>query len=185
MDLKIIHRIPELYPKESCVKLINYFEDNIKQADKGGCGDNKLNNLEISINITKPEDYYNLGKCLADGIEHFKIQYPYIDKNITPWSTVSWAQLCRYEPNNYYSSIHCENDGVKKNLKRVFAWMFFLNDIKEGGGTEFILQDYIAKPKAGDFYIWPAYWSHLHRGVNAPKERKYILTGWCEYLSEL
>ena len=60
--------------------------------------------------------------------------------------------------------------------------MFFLNDIKKGGGTEFILQKYVAKPKAGDFYIWPAYWTHFHRGVKAPKERKYIVTGWCEYV---
>ena len=46
----------------------------------------------------------------------------------------------------------------------------FLNDIKKGGGTEFILQKYVAKPKAGDFYIWPAYWTHFHRGVKALKK---------------
>tara|TARA_R100000426_G_scaffold16895_1_gene15406 strand:+ start:67 stop:627 length:561 start_codon:yes stop_codon:yes gene_type:complete len=182
MDSKIIHRIPKLYPKESCDKLINYFENNIDKAARGTYGDKQLNNLEIPITITNREDFFNLGECLENGINHFKMQYPYIDTHITPWTTVLSAQLCRYEPKNYYSTIHCENDGAKKYLRRVFAWMFFLNDIEEGGGTEFIFQDYIAKPKAGDFYIWPAYWSHLHRGVSAPRERKYILTGWCEYL---
>ncbi len=183
MDLKIIHRIPRLYPKESCDKLINYFENNVDKATKGTYGDKELNNLEISVTIINKEDFFNLGECLINGINHFKMQYPYLDTHITSWAPVPSAQLCRYEPNNYYSTIHCENDGSIQHLKRVFAWMFFLNDIKEGGGTEFILQDYVAKPKAGDFYIWPAYWSHFHRGVNAPKERKYILTGWCEFLS--
>ena len=59
--------------------------------------------------------------------------------------------------------------------------MIFLNTIKKGGGTKFLFQETIVKPKAGDFYIWPAYWTHLHQGVNAPKETKYIITGWIEY----
>ena len=25
-------------------------------------------------------------------------------------------------------------------------------------------------------------WSHFHTGVKAPKETKYILTGWCSYI---
>ena len=48
--------------------------------------------------------------------------------------------------------------------------MIYLNDIRRGGGTEFIHQRFTAKPRAGDFYIWPAGWTHMHRGVNAPKE---------------
>ena len=88
----------------------------------------------------------------------------------------------KYEPGNFYQQIHCENDGVTNHLQRAFAWMIFLNTIKKGGGTEFIYQNIIAKPLAGDFYIWPAGWTHLHRGVNAPHEEKYILTGWINYL---
>ena len=88
----------------------------------------------------------------------------------------------KYEPNNYYKKIHCENDGDEKYLNRVFAFMIFLNNIKRGGGTKFLFQNYIAKPKAGDFYIWPAGWTHLHQGINAPKEKKYIITGWVTYL---
>jgi hypothetical protein len=38
------------------------------------------------------------------------------------------------------------------------------------------------KTIAGDLYIWPAHWTHLHQGVNAPKENKYIITGWVEYI---
>tara|TARA_R100000231_G_C5300759_1_gene157469 strand:+ start:306 stop:854 length:549 start_codon:yes stop_codon:yes gene_type:complete len=182
MDLKLIHRVPKLYPKKSCDKLIKYFEDNINKAERGGFGPRKLNNLEMPLNILNTEDYFYMGKSLLDGINDFKKKCPHVDKYIMPWRVESSAQLCKYKPNNYYSTIHCENDGGREHLTRVFAWMFFLNDIKKGGGTEFILQKYIAKPKAGDFYIWPAYWSHLHRGVNAPKETKYILTGWCKYI---
>ena len=88
----------------------------------------------------------------------------------------------KYKPNNYYNIIHCENGGNNETLKRVFAFMLFLNDIKKGGGTKFIYQKTTIKAVEGDFYMWPAYWSHFHTGVKAPKETKYILTGWCSYL---
>ena len=59
--------------------------------------------------------------------------------------------------------------------------MMFLNNITKGGGTKFLFQDYIAQPKAGDFYIWPAGWTHFHQGIKAPTEKKYIITGWFSY----
>ena len=62
------------------------------------------------------------------------------------------------------------------------VWMIYLNDIKVGGGTHFIHQEFTTKPISGDLYIWPAGWTHMHVGVNAPHERKYILTGWVEYV---
>ena len=86
MDLKLIHRVPKLYPKKSCNKLIKYFEDNIDKAERGGFGPRKLNNLEIPLNILNNEDYFYLGKALIDGINDFKKKCPHIDKYIMPGS---------------------------------------------------------------------------------------------------
>ena len=56
--------------------------------------------------------------------------------------------------------------------------MFYLNDVAEGGETEFYYQDVKIKPKAGTMVIAPAYFTHTHRG-NVPKSNdKYILTSW-------
>ena len=142
----------------------------------------ELDDLEINITLKNEEDYFGLGKTIAKSINNFKKTFPYVDKYIGRWNLNPSMQMSKYEPNNYYNHIHCENSGSPIHLKRVFAFMIFLNDIKKGGGTKFLFQNFIAKPKAGDFYIWPAYWTHLHQGVNAPKEKKYIITGWVEYL---
>ena len=56
--------------------------------------------------------------------------------------------------------------------------MFYLNDIEEGGGTHFPQQDITLKPKQGDLHIFPAQWTHVHHGIVAPREDKYIVTGW-------
>jgi hypothetical protein len=60
--------------------------------------------------------------------------------------------------------------------------MIYLNDIKHGGGTEFIYQDITTIPRAGDFIIFPSGASHMHRGENAPLETKYTITGHFIYL---
>ena len=180
--MNFIHKAPEAYSKTSCKKLISWFEEHIDQAKPGKVGNKELNDLEIHLEIKNKEDYFGLGKTLLKSITNFKNKYSLIDKHIGKWAMNEFVVLMKYEPNNYYDKIHCENDGNKKHLNRVFAFMMFLNNIKKGGGTKFLFQDYIAQPKAGDFYIWPAGWTHLHQGINAPTEKKYIITGWVDYI---
>ena len=93
------------------------------------------------------------------------------------------CNLQRYKVGESYSTEHCENDGSPGMLSlRNIAWMFYLNDIESKGGTCFPSQNITLKPRVGDLYIWPAYWTHSHYGIAADKEIKYLLTGWCRYL---
>jgi len=59
----------------------------------------------------------------------------------------------------------------------------YLNDIEERGGTLFKYQNVRCQPKAGKMVLWPAGWTHFHKSEVAPKETKYILTGWYRYKS--
>ena len=56
--------------------------------------------------------------------------------------------------------------------------MVYLNDVTDGGETEFPTQDKKFSPRAGDVLIWPAYWTHPHRGIVSESQVKYIATGW-------
>ena len=58
----------------------------------------------------------------------------------------------------------------------------FLNDVDEGGELEFLHQGIRIKPRKGDFVVWPAYFTHLHRGNPPLKDEKWIVTGWFEQL---
>ena len=114
-----------------------------------------------------------------------KKQPPQTSSGMIPCHPTNYLPLSNFSskiPTHYYDKIHCENDCYyRPSVERCFAWMIYLNNIRRGGGTEFVYQRVIAKPRAGDLYIWPAGWTHMHRGVNAPKEVKYILTGWFVY----
>ena len=39
--------------------------------------------------------------------------------------------------------------------------------------------------KMGRCVIWPAAWTHVHRGVTPNKGLKYIVTGWVTYCTEV
>ena len=64
---------------------------------------------------------------------------------------------------------------------RVVVWMVYLNDvpIENGGATEFIYQKLSIQPKKGTLVLWPATYTHTHRGGFLTGEiSKYIATGW-------
>ena len=58
--------------------------------------------------------------------------------------------------------------------------MLYLNYVDDGGETEFLYQHKRFKPEAGKLLIWPAPWTHLHRGNPPLKGEKYIITSWIE-----
>ena len=96
---------------------------------------------------------------------------------LSPIVIQPFFNLQKYEPSEGYVQMHCER-GSSSFPMRTHAWMIYLNDIEEGGQTEFPYQNLMEEPKAGNLIIWPSDFTHIHRGIPAPNEIKYILTGW-------
>jgi len=79
-----------------------------------------------------------------------------------------------------YHIWHCENSSLACKA-RCLSWILYLNDIEEGGETEFLYLSKRVKPKTGRLIIFPAGFTHTHRGNPPLSETKYIATGWMEY----
>ena len=83
-----------------------------------------------------------------------------------------------------YHHFHSEifpKDPQCEQLHRVLLWMYYLNDVDEGGETEFYYQERKLKPKAGTLVIAPAGFTHTHKGHVPRSGHKYILTSWLLY----
>jgi hypothetical protein len=59
--------------------------------------------------------------------------------------------------------------------------MTYLNDVDDGGLTTFEHYGVSVKPEAGKTLIWPAEWTHAHRGCVVEVGPKYIITGWMHF----
>ena len=170
-----------------CDDLIKCFDENENFHQEGIVGGNIVNkeikdsidlevfNLNDNINIT---NYYTeLDKC----IKKYKNKYEFCDKDQSPWSIIQSPVIQKYNPKGGFKKWHYENNGYPQSIKRHLVFMTFLNDVKDGGETEFFYQKKKFKPKKGLTLIWPAIWTHTHRGIVSKKYKKYLITGWINY----
>ena len=108
-------------------------------------------------------------------VRRYTIQVPHVG---TP--TAHEAKIQKTLPGEGYHIWHCEWNASLP--RRVLAYALFLNDVEEGGELEFLHQGIRIKPRKGDFLIWPAYFTHIHRGNPPLNDEKWIVTGWYEDL---
>lgn len=64
---------------------------------------------------------------------------------------------------------------------RILVFTVYLNDVAEGGETEFLYYPKRVASKQGRVLIFPAGFTHTHRGNPPISNNKYIMTGWVEY----
>ena len=117
-----------------------------------------------------------VGKCLK----------LYVDENAPALQNHTFASsttlLQKTVPMQGYHAWHCDSDKIA-NSRRMMVSTLYLNTVEKGGETEFLYQSMRVTPEQGTLALWPAYWTHPHRG-NPPLEgEKYIMNGWLEYLS--
>lgn len=72
----------------------------------------------------------------------------------------------------YPQSADCET------LHRVLLWQFYLNDVADGGETEFLYQGRKVEARKGRLIIAPAGFTHTHKGHVSRSSDKYIATSW-------
>jgi len=86
-----------------------------------------------------------------------------------------------YDPNEGYLLWHCDqSDGTEPFVSRVLVFIFYCYDIENGGGTEFLHQDFVSKSEKGKLIIFPPDWRFTHRGELTNQE-KMIVTGWWNF----
>jgi len=85
-------------------------------------------------------------------------------------------KIQKTKPGEGYHAWHCEQGNPEPN--RCLVWAIYLNDIEEAGETEFLYQKMRIPPKENTAIIWPAGFTHTHKGNTVLTEDKYNLTGW-------
>tara|TARA_B100002019_G_scaffold16103_1_gene12667 strand:- start:1660 stop:2292 length:633 start_codon:yes stop_codon:yes gene_type:complete len=91
----------------------------------------------------------------------------------------AYLNIQRTRRSEGYHAWHSENSSAGCT-KRVLAHMMYLNDITEGGETEFLYLGKRFTPIKGRLLIWPAGFTHTHRGNPPLSGDKYVATGWVE-----
>ena len=174
--------------KKLCNEIVSFFENN-KELSKVGTttlGKNIEAKKTTDITITpkdlkksKFEIFKNYFKELHICYMDYQKQWPFV-KSIFNTIDIGVFNIQKYNPGDHFSHLHCERTSLN-SLHRLFAFMTYLNDVEDGGKTNFDYYGIKVKPEIGKTLIWPAEWTHAHTGEVLKSGTKYIVTGWLHF----
>lgn len=161
--------------KSICDKLIQYYKNNEEYKSQGRSKNNAKDSTDVyffngSTDIDIKFFFKQLSICLENYIKKYKIT--------TNLRTSTCNNIQYYKPGQGYPVLHYERDEEYPTRKLVY--MLYLNTVTDKGGTEFLFQNIITPAVKGNLVIWPADFTHQHRGVISETQEKYIATGWVE-----
>ena len=111
-----------------------------------------------------------LQECFKCYINRYSIQF-----NGTFFNDV--FKLHKVRKSEGYHKWHYERGGAS-TIDRMVAYMTYLEAPKKGGETEFLHQSLRIEPIVGRTLIWPAGFTHVHRGNPPLDGEKMYIDGW-------
>ena len=133
--------------------------------------------MPFAIN-TKFDFCVNYLNELSEFLNQYLEKYPRANATTATFSIKRSYQLQYYKPTEGFFKWHTERSGSPETQNRHLVFMTYLNDVTDGGETEWELQNLKVSARKGKTLIWPVDWMFTHRGITSPTQEKYILTGW-------
>lgn len=171
-----------------CDRLINYYNSSDSKGAGTVVGSSGV--VRVDPNVKESTDVYLQDSSVAKEycielqniVNNYTKEYLFSNE-VAEFGIKDKINIQHYKPGEGFHAWHCERQsGVGVGASRHLVFMTYLNDVQEGGETEFYYQELKIKPQKGLTVIFPSDWTHVHKGITAIKENKYIVTGWFNYL---
>ena len=173
---------------EECDKAIKLFEDQNKfNKTFNRLSSEKTNilNKQDQQFFANPENINVWWQELKSMMVNYEIAFRHYVSNTgaqTAYDNNSFhftnVKIQKTLPTEGYHVWHIEHGLGYENEARAFVYSIYLNDVEEGGETEFLHFSKRVKPKKGRIVIWPAAFPYVHRGNPPLSGERYILTSW-------
>ena len=180
-----IFEVKNALPDFICDDIVERFENNQEDQYPGRVGVDMNSNTSLKKTtdlIASGKEHWkdvdnNLFRSLAMALKEFKQQYPYF-ADMSRFKDMGY-NLQRYREGEYYHW-HVDADNLGLASRQLVA-LWYLNDVEEGGETDFVFQNASVKPEKGKLMLFPPFWTHEHRAGVVKKGVKYIATTWITF----
>ena len=179
----------DVFDKKTCNELINLYDAQtpittpyMRKSDHQWEQDYRsFMELDICrVDSFKPfiEEYYARVRQVYD---HYK---SVVDSSFFPSKfAFEDARLKKYEANDHDQFGWHIDVGDKASSSRYLVMFTYLNDVEEGGETEFQSDiEFQVKPVCGRMVVFPPMWMWPHRGKKPISGPKYILSTYLHYV---
>lgn len=165
-----------------CDYLIEFFEssEDIHQKVEN---DRKPNFTQINLteNVSISKDLEDIHQNIIQTVFRYKrLYYEFVYDECFPKShAFEQFRLKRYNPNsNEAFDTHVDVIDYESS-RRFLSFLFYLNNVEEGGNT--IFKDLDITPKKGRLVVFPPLWMFPHYGKDPISNSKYILSTYLHY----
>ena len=168
---------------DDLIKLYDRSDDKRLGLTSSGLQRSMKDSIDVGMYIDKINKTPILKSYVDELFEILKLytkKYTY--SKVCNFGLLEDFNLQYYPVGGGYHGWHTERTtSASPNSARHLVFMTYLNDIYSGGGTEFLHQKRKFKARKGKTLIWPADWTHTHRGIVSNTQEKYIITGWFSF----
>lgn len=164
---------------QTCQQLIAVFQDHASHQRRNGAGVRA--GLEHSAWTELDLGRSKASALLADLKGHAREVHAAYSAALglhlevpQPARFAEWI-IKRYRPGGS-EAFQPHYDAVHAVSNRYLTYLWYLNDVEEGGETEFVDIGYRVAPRAGRLLMFPPYWMFQHAGLPPRSGDKYILS---------
>lgn len=174
--------------KEFCDHCIEKFKiDDKKVQGKTGDGIRLDVKRSIDLPLSHYDDWKEEDQVFYDSLheafgEYIDIHSNYLTNLGKEQYKDTGYQIQETKPGDFYSW-HTDYMVDREGWSRILTYIWYLNDINQGGETQFVMGNKI-KPETGKLMLFPATWMYFHQGCPPINETKYITTGWIYFYSQ-
>ena len=182
--------------EEICDEVLDFYNNNKSLHISGTIGsdeknDGSQNKFDPIVNVEAKKctqlniipnaqelTLYNIH--LQAILDDYKQKYKSADF-VKTYDIIENMIIQHYKPGEGFYKWHMEQNGYAHTVYRHLVFMTYLNDVENGGTEFYYFPDLKIQARKGLTLIWPAGWTHTHKGVISNVDEKYIITGWYSF----
>jgi hypothetical protein len=177
---------PDLIEPFLCASIIDKFEADTRKVPGRVEGYGRSAAKEcVDLVIHELPDWEYLCRALelpvATSLRRYRAEVPNFDETQRGALRETGFQVQRYLPNGQDGFAWHSDVASRPSSERVLGMIAYLNDVAEGGETEFRSQQLSIKPKRGTIAWFPPTFPYVHRGATPISGPKYIVTCFVIY----
>lgn len=184
-DDPLVYVIENFISDEECDHFVNESRSKLERAKTIGGKDGIYHENRTGMNCWIHHAHSEVSRSVGDRIADL-VGFPL--KNAESFQVVYYTGGTQY--NDHHDAFNHETDEGKKHLQRggqrIYTALGYLNDVEEGGSTEFRDLNISVKPKKGSLLVWKnvlpgttkVHPESLHAGRPVTKGEKFAFNLW-------
>jgi len=182
-DRDFIVEIEDVLDRETCVALVEAFERSpdvrdgrVFHMDHG----EQTNTDKVSFDLAIPTEgewaalHERVHRSVSEAVLSILPGYPGLQ--VDALGSTGY-KIQKYRRGEGHFTWHVDSFGPMAE-SRLLALLLYLNDVTEGGETEFHHQARSIAPRVGRAVLFPTAWTHMHRGKVPESGDKYVISSF-------